>query len=128
SLPIVGGDGTIYVGGVYGIYAFAPDGNEKWSTEECTASGDDSATAGGSLALDSAGVLYTAGSHKLCAFGESAAQSTATQDRVILKQTASRSAQFLAPEAAALRVELFNLASKRVYDSVFITGNSFRWG
>jgi outer membrane protein assembly factor BamB len=31
SLPMVAGDGTIYVLDVYGVHAYAPDGSERWT-------------------------------------------------------------------------------------------------
>ncbi len=74
SVPILSGDGTIYIGArQWRVYAFGPDGIEKWSSSECAASGDDAVSAGGSLAIAANGTLYTAGPQKLCAFGESVA-------------------------------------------------------
>jgi pimeloyl-ACP methyl ester carboxylesterase len=73
SVPILGGDGTIYIGArQWRVYAFRPDGSEKWSSSECAVFGDDAVSAGGSLAIAADGTLYTAGPQKLCAFGESA--------------------------------------------------------
>jgi pimeloyl-ACP methyl ester carboxylesterase len=73
SVPILGGDGTIYIGArQWRVYAFRPYGIEKWSSSECAVFGDDAVSAGGSLAIAADGTLYTAGPQKLCAFGESA--------------------------------------------------------
>jgi hypothetical protein len=128
SVPILGGDGTIYIGArQWRVYAFRPDGSEKWSSSECAVFGDDAVSAGGSLAIAADGTLYTAGPQKLCAFGESVAGSISAPGEVLAVQAYPGSVRFLAAEAMALRVEVFNLAGRRIYDSGLVSGNSLYW-
>jgi hypothetical protein len=128
SVPILGGDGTIYIGArQWMVYAFRPDGSEKWSSSECAVFGDDAVSAGGSLAIAADGTLYTAGPQKLCAFGESVAGSTSAPGEVLAVQAYPGSVRFLAAEAMALRVEVFNLAGRKIYDSGLVSGNSLYW-
>jgi len=61
------------------------------------------------------------------ALGESIIQNTTTQNSVVSERTGLGSVQFSVPGAAALRIELFYLAGRKIYDSNFEVGSRFRW-
>jgi len=67
TIPVIGGDGTIYILSESVLRAYDSNGNQKWSSVGC--SGPITAGQAG-LVIGSPGILYAAGPQKLCAFGE----------------------------------------------------------